>query len=125
MSTSNLCRDVILTSQPLLFISSASSLANLEQLYAFRYKPTDEAGAKSDGWDVYDAQSEYLRMAVPNPQWCLSKINDNYEVRSLRTATVLTRYLSHKRDIFERSTTESYLWLPFHWQYGGLRVQSV
>ena len=55
--------------------------AGLEDLYAFHY--TDhEIKNKSEGWDLFDIQSEFLRMGVPNENWVLSRINMKYEVRS-------------------------------------------
>lgn len=55
--------------------------ADIETLYAFVYSAAD-GKEKSYGWDFYDAQSEYLRMGVPNQLWTLSALNKNFEVRT-------------------------------------------
>lgn len=54
-------------------------VAELEDLYAFHYTAPD-IHDRLQGWDVFDVQSEYLRMGVPNPNWVLTNINKDYEV---------------------------------------------
>ncbi len=53
--------------------------AELSDLYAFQYTAPDIAN-RLCGWDVFDVQSEYLRMGVPNSNWVLTNINKDYEV---------------------------------------------
>lgn len=66
------CHDVYITLQQL------SQPGNLEDLYCFSYT-TDEI-PKNVGWNFFDLQSEYQRMGVPNDQWSLTKLNEDYEV---------------------------------------------
>jgi len=60
---------------------SLSQPASLEDLYAFLYTASDlDSSKKFDGWNLFDLQSEYLRMGVPNENWLLSRSNENYEL---------------------------------------------
>lgn len=52
---------------------------DLQSLYAFHYSMNDDV-PKSSGWHLYDTDTEYLRMGVPNKMWTLSNMNKNYEV---------------------------------------------
>ena len=52
----------------------------LESLYAFDFSLNDDI-PKSTGWHLYDPDTEYLRMGVPNTMWALTNMNKNYEVR--------------------------------------------
>lgn len=66
------------------FINSLSLLskpAKLEDLYAFTYRLSDTA-AQPHSWDFFDIQSEYLRQGVPNENWVLSTINQDYQLCS-------------------------------------------
>ena len=56
---------------------------NIESLYAFSYQQNCDY-AKDHGWDLFDTQSEYMRMGAPNENWVLSNINKEYEVSTLR-----------------------------------------
>ena len=53
--------------------------AELSELYAFQYSAPDITDRQA-GWDLFDLQSEYLRMGVPNQNWVLTSINKEYEV---------------------------------------------
>lgn len=66
------CHDIYLTLQQL------SQPSNIEDLYCFTYTADDIP--KNVGWNFYDLQSEYQRMGVPNDQWALTKLNEDYEV---------------------------------------------
>lgn len=68
------CHDIYLTLQQL------SQPNNIEQLYCFTYKPPVEKIQKNVGWTFFDFQAEYQRMGVPNDQWALTKLNEDYEV---------------------------------------------
>ncbi|KAF7280256.1 hypothetical protein GWI33_006252 [Rhynchophorus ferrugineus] len=68
------CHDIYLTLQQL------SQPNNIEQLYCFTYKPPVEKIPKNVGWTFFDFQSEYQRMGVPNDQWALTKLNEDYEL---------------------------------------------
>jgi myotubularin-related protein 1/2 len=46
------------------------------QLFAFDYKGSYSA----DGWNVYDAKSEFRRQGVPNDMWKISRVNEKYEL---------------------------------------------
>ncbi|OWF52869.1 myotubularin-related protein 8-like isoform X2 [Mizuhopecten yessoensis] len=52
--------------------------ASIDALYAFHF--TLPAGQKSYGWDMYDTQTEYLRMGIPNELWVLTSMNRDYEL---------------------------------------------
>ena len=53
---------------------------NLEELYAFSYNPMSEKLTRSAGWALFDVQSEFARMGLPNSQWCCSSVNKEYQV---------------------------------------------
>lgn len=53
--------------------------ASIDKLYAFIFTQSDDT-PKSYGWEMYDTQTEYLRLGVPNELWVLTNINKDYEV---------------------------------------------
>ena len=65
-----------MSSSSLLFIF----LETLEDLYAFSYNPQSEQLTRSAGWALFDIQSEYARMGLPNSEWCCSNLNKDYRV---------------------------------------------
>ncbi|XP_050307744.1 myotubularin-related protein 6 [Anthonomus grandis grandis] len=66
------CHDIYMS---LLQLSLPS---DIEKLYCFSYT-TDDMPKKA-GWNFFDLQSEYQRMGVPNDQWALTKLNEDYEL---------------------------------------------
>lgn len=68
------CHDIYLTLQQL------SQPNNIEELYCFTYTSPVEEISKHVGWNFFDLQSEYQRMGVPNDQWTLTKLNEDYEL---------------------------------------------
>ncbi|XP_055333410.1 myotubularin-related protein 6-like isoform X2 [Paramacrobiotus metropolitanus] len=54
--------------------------ATYEELYCFSYNPPEESFDRTSGWNIFDLQSEYQRIGVPNQHWVLSKMNQHYEV---------------------------------------------
>ena len=64
----------------MIFLPCSVFAAELSELYAFQYSAPDITDRDS-GWDLFDYQSEFLRMGVPNENWVLSTINKDYEVR--------------------------------------------
>lgn len=52
----------------------------LEDLYAFSYSPQSEKLTRSAGWALFDIQSEYARMGLPNDEWCFSTLNKDYQM---------------------------------------------
>ncbi|XP_014670869.1 PREDICTED: myotubularin-related protein 6-like [Priapulus caudatus] len=65
---------------------------NIEELYAFHYRPSTDDLYKSAGWAIYDMQAEYSRMGVPNDNWCLSGINKEYEATITRCSQPLSGF---------------------------------
>ena len=59
-------------------ISHFSFPDNLEDLYAFVYRP--EYDSDVDGWKVYDVKAEFKRFGVPNEQWDATHVNSGYDV---------------------------------------------
>ncbi|XP_066908104.1 myotubularin-related protein 6 isoform X3 [Halyomorpha halys] len=51
-----------------------------EDLYCFRYTSSCEDIPKNAGWNFFDLQAEYQRMRVPNDQWCLTLLNQNFKL---------------------------------------------
>lgn len=68
------CHDIFITLQQL------SQPSSIEDLYCFTYTSPVEEIDKSMGWDFYNLKSEFQRQGVPNEQWCLTKLNFDYEV---------------------------------------------
>jgi len=59
----------------------SSCSESYSQLYAYQYKPSQgEMVKQSSGWALYDSQSEYERMGLPNEHWKHTSINTSYEV---------------------------------------------
>ncbi|KAJ8298540.1 hypothetical protein KUTeg_025071 [Tegillarca granosa] len=56
-----------------------SKPASIDKLYAFIFTQSDDM-PKSYGWEMYDTQTEYLRLGVPNELWVLTNINRDYEI---------------------------------------------
>lgn len=57
-----------------------SNPENLEELYAFSYNPMSEKLTRSAGWALFDVQSEFARMGLPNSEWCCSSVNKEYQI---------------------------------------------
>ena len=55
---------------------------HIEKLSAFTYSPFIHFNDKKQfpGWNIYDAESEFSRMGLPNEFWEFSKINDRFEI---------------------------------------------
>lgn len=68
------CHDIYVTLQQL------SQPSNVEGLYCFTYTSSFEYIEKSEGWNYFDLDAEYQRMGVPNDHWCLTTLNEEYEV---------------------------------------------
>ncbi|XP_068907675.1 myotubularin-related protein 8 isoform X1 [Tenebrio molitor] len=68
------CHDIYITLQQL------SQPSNVEELYCFTYTSPVEEMPKSLGWDFFNLQAEYERQGVPNEQWCLTKLNSDYDL---------------------------------------------
>lgn len=71
------CHDFYITLQQL------SQPSSIEELYCFTYSSPVEDIPKAEGWDYFNLQTEFQRQGVPNDQWCLTKLNADYEVGSL------------------------------------------
>uniref|UniRef100_A0A0A9W4V3 phosphatidylinositol-3,5-bisphosphate 3-phosphatase n=1 Tax=Lygus hesperus TaxID=30085 RepID=A0A0A9W4V3_LYGHE len=61
-------------------LQSLSKPAQAEDLYCYRYTCASEDIPKSAGWNFFDIQAEFQRMRVPNDQWALTLLNQNYEL---------------------------------------------
>lgn len=62
------------------FLSFSDSIDNL---YAFQFAAVD-GWSKSFGWNMFDIQSEYLRMGAPSEHWTLTQLNKSYEVSTIK-----------------------------------------
>ena len=69
---------------------------NIESLYAFTYQ-ADVDYTKNYGWDLFDTQTEFLRMGVPNENWVQSNFNKEYDV-----CTKCLTTLYKKNDIYKQ-----------------------
>lgn len=49
-----------------------------EYLFAFYYKPSQPIPPELDGWKLYNVQEEYLRMGLPNKDFRITRINEQY-----------------------------------------------
>ncbi|XP_058834497.1 myotubularin-related protein 8 isoform X2 [Topomyia yanbarensis] len=53
---------------------------NIKNLYCFQYTSTAKELPKVTGWDYFKLENEFKRMSVPNEQWSLCTLNQNYEL---------------------------------------------
>lgn len=53
---------------------------HIKNLYCYLYTSSSEDLPKSSGWDFFKLENEYRRMRVPNDQWTLCTLNQNYEL---------------------------------------------
>ncbi|KAH9494581.1 Myotubularin- protein 8 [Bulinus truncatus] len=53
--------------------------AEINKLYAFEFI-SNESIERSQGWDAFDLQSEFLRMGAPNGNWMITSLNEKYEL---------------------------------------------
>ncbi|XP_057314336.1 myotubularin-related protein 6-like [Hydractinia symbiolongicarpus] len=67
------CADVFDT------IIQLSNPVKIEDLFAFHYHAPEEL-TKIAGWSLYDAQTEFRRMEVPQHLWMLTKLNNEYKL---------------------------------------------
>ncbi|XP_030749831.1 myotubularin-related protein 6 [Sitophilus oryzae] len=87
------CHDIYLTLQQL------SQPSNIEDLYCFTYKAPIEEISKNVGWTFFDFQSEYQRMGVPNEQWSLSNLNEDYELCDTYPKHLFVPYSATKKTL--------------------------
>lgn len=52
----------------------------IEDLYCFNSRVCKKSTSKSDGWSLFDIQSEFQRQGLPNAEWALSYLNSNYDL---------------------------------------------
>ncbi len=79
----------------MIFLPCSVFSAELSELYAFQYSAPDITDRDS-GWDLFDYQSEFLRMGVPNENWVLSTINKDYEVRFVLLGQLVFREATNR-----------------------------
>ncbi|RWS05441.1 Myotubularin-related protein 8-like protein [Dinothrombium tinctorium] len=55
---------------------------NIDDLYCFQYTASNEEfqSTKWKGWNKFNLLHEYERIGLPNNEWIISKINENYAV---------------------------------------------
>lgn len=53
---------------------------NVEDLYGFAYNSGSEDLPRETGWLLFDLQTEFERMGVPNESWTMTTLNKDYEV---------------------------------------------
>ncbi|XP_058458344.1 myotubularin-related protein 8 isoform X2 [Malaya genurostris] len=68
------CHDVYITLMKLY------QPVNIKNLYCFQYTSTAKELPKTTGWEYFKLENEYKRMRVPNDQWNLCTLNQNYEL---------------------------------------------
>ncbi|XP_063699904.1 myotubularin-related protein 6 isoform X2 [Culicoides brevitarsis] len=68
------CHDVYQTLQKLC------QPVKYENLYCFQYQSRTDDLPKTAGWDFFRLENEFKRMKVPNSEWTLSTLNQNYEL---------------------------------------------
>lgn len=51
---------------------------NMQSLYCFQYTSSSEELIKSAGWDYFNLENEFRRMKVPNKEWQLTNMNQDY-----------------------------------------------
>ena len=60
-------------------LSNAFPLSYASQLFAFKFG--EQCGTEdNNGWRVYDPTEELKRMGLPNKQWLISNVNQNYRI---------------------------------------------
>lgn len=70
------CHDVYVTLQKLC------QPHKYENLYCFQYQArnNDNLKNKQYGWDFFKLENEFKRMKVPNNEWTLTTLNQNYDI---------------------------------------------
>lgn len=59
------------------FLARLSSLSfGKEEAFAYSF----QYHTSFDGWSIYNPQEDFKRMNVPNSQWRITKINENFEL---------------------------------------------
>ena len=53
---------------------------HIKNLYCFQYTSRSEDLPKKAGWDYFKLENEFRRMRVPNEEWTLCNLNQNYEL---------------------------------------------
>ena len=60
-------------------VTNAFPLSYASQLFAFKFK--EQCGGNgNDGWKVYDQTEELKRMGLPNENWLISDVNQEYQL---------------------------------------------
>nr|XP_006824875.1 PREDICTED: myotubularin-related protein 8-like [Saccoglossus kowalevskii] len=68
------CQDIFIS------LCKLSKPVVLEDLYAFHYNSPNLQISKSSGWNLFDMETDYSRMGIPNDNWCVSSVNKNYDI---------------------------------------------
>ncbi|XP_070554043.1 phosphatidylinositol-3,5-bisphosphate 3-phosphatase MTMR6-like isoform X2 [Ptychodera flava] len=57
-----------------------SKPVEMQDLYAFHYNAPNLQISKSLGWDLFDIETDFSRMGLPNDTWSLTSINKDYDI---------------------------------------------
>ncbi|XP_077983643.1 phosphatidylinositol-3,5-bisphosphate 3-phosphatase MTMR6-like [Glandiceps talaboti] len=57
-----------------------SKPVEMEDLYAFHYNAPNLQITKSVGWNLFDVETDFSRMELPNDNWCLTLVNKDYDI---------------------------------------------
>lgn len=68
------CHDVYTT------LTKLYQPVNIKNLYCFQYTTATKDLPKTAGWDYFKLENEFKRMRVPNNEWSLCTLNQNYEL---------------------------------------------
>uniref|UniRef100_A0A182UBX8 phosphatidylinositol-3,5-bisphosphate 3-phosphatase n=1 Tax=Anopheles melas TaxID=34690 RepID=A0A182UBX8_9DIPT len=68
------CHDVYTT------LTKLYQPVNIKNLYCFQYTTAAKELPKAAGWDYFKLEHEFKRMRVPNDQWSVCALNQNYEL---------------------------------------------
>ena len=55
-------------------------LEKYEDLHAFTYEPIGARLPKSEGWNIFNFETEIARLQVPSDTWRKTDINKDYKV---------------------------------------------
>ncbi|XP_074599792.1 myotubularin related protein 6 isoform X2 [Brevipalpus obovatus] len=95
----------------LLQISAPNSVSDL---FCFHYLPStdDLCDDKSKGWLKFDIKREYNRMNIPNQDWIVTSVNDNYSLCDTYPRYLVVPFSADEQTLRESATFRSKSRIP-------------
>ena len=95
-------------------LNHLSAPSSIHELYCFNYSASNESFQSNSqlGWNKFDLKNEFRRQGVPNKQWSISSINQDYSICETYPKTLVVPSSATKEMITESAKFRSKGRLP-------------